>query len=129
MAASGYGDAEPNGNAGSTDLGLTTFGGGALAFVGTSAFNQAAGEFPATPDGGPANRYAAGTFVFEPDNPDPRLTIQPTDSGVRLEWVVPAGSLERSLTLLPGSWQLVPSAATGVVVPRDTPHGFFRITQ
>jgi hypothetical protein len=129
MAVSGYGAEEQNGNAGAVDLGLTTFGGAMLTFVGTSSYSLAANSFPDTADGGPANRYAAGTFAFEPDLPDPRLTIQPSGNGVQLDWVAPAGSLERSPSLAPGAWQLVPSATTGVVVPRTGAQEFFRITQ
>ncbi len=65
MTASGYGDGEPNGNQGSADLGLTTDDGQAsISFVGGGRFGSAPDAFPDTVDGGPENRYAAGTFVF-----------------------------------------------------------------
>lgn len=44
---------------------LQTFGGGSLVFVGASRYGSA-GTFPATVDTGPVNRYAGGTFAFEP---------------------------------------------------------------
>jgi len=62
IVAEGYGGGEQNGNSGSPIW--TMDGGGRIAFVGSSRFG-AAGAFPATPDGGPANRYATGTFAFD----------------------------------------------------------------
>ncbi len=67
IAADGYGPGEPNGNQGSTPLGLATQdGGGAIVFVGGGRFGAAPGGFPDAVDGGPADRYAAGTFAFHP---------------------------------------------------------------
>jgi len=63
IVAKGYGTGEPNGNSG-TPTWQTFSGGGALSFVGTSRFGAVADTFPGTPDGGPANRYATGTFQF-----------------------------------------------------------------
>jgi hypothetical protein len=40
--------------------------GGALAFVGNGRYNNFDPGFPATPDKGPANAYAAGTFLARP---------------------------------------------------------------
>jgi hypothetical protein len=65
IAADGYGPTELNGNQGAGPLGLVTHdGGGALSFVGGGRFGASPGTFPDTVDGGPADRYAAGTFVF-----------------------------------------------------------------
>ncbi len=76
MVAAGYGVGELNGNQGVGPLVLTTDNGNcSVNFVGTGRFGPAAspGDFPGTPDGGPANRYAAGTFVFQPqEQPQPR---------------------------------------------------------
>jgi len=69
IVAEGYSAAEPNGNQGSGSLGLTTnSAGGAISFVGGGRFDGTVtpGTFPANIDGGPANRYAAGTFNFAP---------------------------------------------------------------
>lgn len=44
---------------------LQVFDGGSLLFVGASRYGSA-GSFPTTVDSGPANRYAGGTFAFEP---------------------------------------------------------------
>ena len=67
MVAYGYGASERNANQGVAELeGLDIdTAGGAIQFVGTSRFGTA-GQFPTTADGGPANRYAAGTFKFSP---------------------------------------------------------------
>jgi Lamin Tail Domain/CotH kinase protein len=58
--AYGFTAAERNGNG----LTVTASGGGALSFVGPSRYGASAGAFPATPDGGPATRYCAGSFRF-----------------------------------------------------------------
>ncbi len=64
IVAHGYGGGESNGNQGSVDLGLTTDSGdSSLRFVGLSRFG-APGDWPVNVDGGPADRYAAGTFKF-----------------------------------------------------------------
>ncbi len=78
ILAWGYGSGERNGNLGiaTSDPWETQSGGGALSFVGT-ARPGGAGAFPTGADGGPANRYAAGTFKFAgPDDPLPRASLQ-----------------------------------------------------
>lgn len=62
MVADGFGATERNGN--QPQSGNTDNGGGAISFVGTGRYAGAAGVFPTTIDGGPANRYRAGTFAF-----------------------------------------------------------------
>ncbi len=81
VSASGYGLGELLANAGfgggfPIDRQLND-GGGLLEFVGTSRFGVAAGNFPGSPDGGPADRYAAGTFGFRPASviPEPGVSI------------------------------------------------------
>lgn len=69
IVASGYGPAERNGNLGAGSPGEpweTRSGGDLLRFVGAARYGTA-GIFPRTVDGGPANRYAAGTFRFAGD--------------------------------------------------------------
>jgi hypothetical protein len=62
MVAYGYSAAEPNGNSsGSRGAWSTRDGGGLLRFTGGGRYGEAA-QFPATADGGPADRYAAGTM-------------------------------------------------------------------
>lgn len=64
MVAHGYGAEENNGNQGSVDLNTSTDSGdGALRFVGGARYGDA-GAWPVSNDGGPADRYAAGTFKF-----------------------------------------------------------------
>jgi hypothetical protein len=67
IEAEGYGSGEPNGN--SLNAWTTDSGGGAIAFVGSGRWAPTPGVFPFIVDGGPANRYAAGTFVFQPALP------------------------------------------------------------
>jgi hypothetical protein len=65
IVAEGYGAVEPNGNQGVGPLTLSTNDdSGSILFVGGGRFGANPGEFPASVDGGPANRYAAGTFEF-----------------------------------------------------------------
>jgi len=129
MVASGYGAEEPNGNTGALDLGLVTFDGSCLRFVGTSSYGLDPSGYADTPDGGPAHRYAAGTFVFVPDVPPAGLTIGATASGFLLNWTDLEGTLEQSPNLGPDSWQLVPKAAPGIEVPASGLQSFFRLSR
>jgi hypothetical protein len=69
IVAYNYGTTEPNGNSNAFASSAQT-GGGALEFVGTSRYgggsapSSPAASWPGTPDGGPAARYAAGSFRF-----------------------------------------------------------------
>ena len=129
IVTSGYGAAEPNGNVGSTNLGLSTFGGACLHFVGTSRYGLDPSGMATEPDGGPANRYAAGTFAFEPNLPPSGLAISLAPEGVRLVWSDPDGSLEATSDLANGPWELLPAAASGLVLPAAAPGRFFRLTR
>ncbi|MEX2186066.1 MAG: lamin tail domain-containing protein [Pirellulales bacterium] len=68
VVAYGYSAAEPNGNegvAGPTAAQKTLDSAdGKISFVGGGRFGTA-GQFPSTPDMGPANRYSAGTLAIE----------------------------------------------------------------
>lgn len=67
IVADGFSDSDRNGNAGSGGTGPTIdTGSGLIAFTGTSRYGAAntALFFPNIADGGPANRYDAGTFRF-----------------------------------------------------------------
>jgi hypothetical protein len=129
IVASGYGPEEQNGNAGALDLGLTTFGGACLQFVGTSSYGLDPAGYADTPDAGPANRYAAGTFAFVPDVPPGGLTIAPSPGGVTISWTDPEGTLEQSASLAPASWQLVPQATPGIQLPVGPNPLFFRLSR
>ena len=67
IVASGYGPFEMNGNTnGGAPSWYTDDGGGLISFVGKGRFGAAntPGAYPMTVDGGPVNRYAAGTFIY-----------------------------------------------------------------
>ncbi|MBN1422528.1 MAG: hypothetical protein JXP34_27370 [Planctomycetes bacterium] len=69
IVAAGYGFGEQNGNQGDVDLGTETNDGGCLiAFVGGGRWGpaDAPDSFPANIDGGPPDRFLAGTFEFRP---------------------------------------------------------------
>ncbi len=80
IAADGYNGSELLGNG---IAGRTTDGGGALEFVGLGRWLATPG-FPTNIDGGPANRYAAGSFMFEnvPDAAGPANALQAPDGTV-----------------------------------------------
>lgn len=69
IVAYNYGAGEPNGNSNAFDSSAQS-GDGALEFVGSSRYgggsapSSPAASWPGTPDGGPAARYAAGSFIF-----------------------------------------------------------------
>ena len=74
IVAWGYGDAELNGNAGGLTAAWTiNDGGGSITFDGGGRFGNP-GAWPANLDGGPVNRYAAGTFKFTAAPADLRRT-------------------------------------------------------
>jgi len=74
MVAYGYSASEMNGNLGVGAANWTTDGGtgNSIQFVGGSRWGATGGAFPGTGDGGPANRYAAGTFQYF-DGSDPLI--------------------------------------------------------
>ena len=73
IVATGYGAGESNINASgqpASDFGMSTNDAdGAITFVGGSRWGPA-GAFPPNADGGPAQRYGAGTFKVAPPVPD-----------------------------------------------------------
>jgi hypothetical protein len=67
MVASGYGATEPNGNGfGGNVIWYTDDGGGLISFVGGGRYGDPnhPSAWPIYIDGGPPNRYAAGTFIY-----------------------------------------------------------------
>ena len=86
VVAEGYGAGERNGNVGTgSTAGTTNTGGGLISFVG-NARHGTSGLFPTNIDGGPANRYHAGTFDFIATTASPPV---PTDA---VAYIVPAGT-------------------------------------
>jgi len=99
IVAEGYGAGDLLPNGGAIPITWTTDDGGCLIeFVGGGRWGDA-GSYPATVDPGPANRYAAGTFEFEPfdgpvllpPTPPSGLTIAAGDGEVLLGWSASAG--------------------------------------
>ncbi len=64
VVVEGYNAAEMLFNSGGAAGESVMNGSGLINFVGSSRFGTA-GSYPGTPDGGPANRYLAGTFGFQ----------------------------------------------------------------
>jgi hypothetical protein len=67
----GYSDSDKDGNLGYNDgliPSIMDSGGGLISFVGLARYSAlgTGGVYPTMPDGGPANRYYAGTFAFVP---------------------------------------------------------------
>jgi len=128
IVASGYGAQEPNGN--SPIQGLTTFSGACLRFVGKSDYSEDPNAMADSPDGGPANRYAAGTFAFEPDLPPTGLSILLNAAGtVRVNWTDASGVLECTTDLEQGPWDMVPGATPGLILQSNQSKEFFRLTR
>jgi hypothetical protein len=126
IVAWGYGADEQNYNQGAGAGDLTTFDGGSLIFVGPSRYGNA-GEYPGTLDGGPVNRYGAGTFVFDLAAEAPRLSISVDTNGIKINWSG-SGVLEKT-TALGTAWQPVTGATPGGVIPIETGNAFYRLRQ
>jgi hypothetical protein len=93
-------------------------------------YSEDPGVMANNPDGGPANRYAAGTFAFEPDLPPTGLSILLNGAGtVRVNWTDASGVLERTTDLELGPWEMVPGATTGLLLPVNQSKEFFRLTR
>jgi hypothetical protein len=76
IVASGYGGIEQNGNTnGGNPVWYTDDGGGLISFVGGGRFGNPSDPtaYPKSIDGGPPNRYAAGTFIFNATGGDAAL--------------------------------------------------------
>jgi fibronectin type 3 domain-containing protein len=125
MAASGYGGDERNGNG--VDGRSLFSAGGSLEFVGLSAYAVDPAAYPGTVDAGPANRYAAGTFYFEPAAEAPRVGIARSGSQVVIQWTG-AGVLQSS-PAVSGPWTAVAGAVSGVQVPTSGAAAFYRVQQ
>ena len=94
-AGYGYDGNNRNGNIGTGNAKVwTTDDSGALGFTGGGRYGpNSPGGFPTTLDGGPADRYAAGTFEFKTVPPTPLIVSAPTNMFVR-----PATSVTNSVT-------------------------------
>lgn len=126
IAVSGYGSDERYFDNAANLPEMQTFSGGSLLFVGSGRYG-AAGQFPDTQDVGPVNRYAAGTFYFEPLAEAPRISISLTGQKVKLAWTG-GGKLE-SAPESTGPWTEVPGAVSGVEIPVEGNRQFYRVRQ
>lgn len=107
---------------------LSTFDGGSIVFVGTGRWGDA-GAFPGGEDGGPANRYAAGTFYFEPlEMEEAVLSISLSDGVVTLDWTG-GGTLESAPTATGSVWTPVEGATPGMQITPTEAAQFFRVRQ
>ncbi|MCI0537074.1 MAG: hypothetical protein L0Z50_17805, partial [Verrucomicrobiales bacterium] len=92
IVAEGYGAEERLRNTGIGGGVIWTLndGKGSIQFVGNSRYGTVAGEYPGTVDGGPAARYAAGTFEFETTPPElpgkPLISLKPADKQITISW-------------------------------------------
>lgn len=131
MVAWGYGAEEQLFNTGGrpADVALlSTFDGGSIVFVGTGRWGEA-GAFPGGADGGPANRYAAGAFYFEPlEMEEVVLSIGVYDGAVALDWSG-GGILESAPAATGAAWTRVDGAAPGMEITPTEAAQFFRVRQ
>ena len=79
VVAVGFSSQDPNGNSGYPGgVGATEDASGLLTYTGSGRFDAGQTDsliFPTTVDGGPANRYDAGTFEFSAATPEPASFI------------------------------------------------------
>lgn len=130
IVASGYGEGERLFNSGNRpdDVALLgTFDGGSLLFVGTASYSATPGAYPDVADGGPANRFGAGTFEFEPAAESPTITITRSENTVQISWTG-SGALQ-SAPSVDGPWTGVPEATSGMELPTGESAAYFRISQ
>lgn len=126
VVASGYGSDERDGNRGAGQIEFSTFDGGSLRFVGLARWGDNPDAFPEIIDGGPADRYAAGNFMFEPVVPAPRISVVRQSSGdLTVEWFG-LGFLSRSSSL-DGPWTLVPESGGSLSGQGVEPAGFYQL--
>jgi hypothetical protein len=125
IAASGYGGDERNGNG--VDGRSTFSAAGSIEFVGGGRYHVDPAAFPDTVDAGPANRYAAGTFFFEPSAAGPQLAVSRTETGFVITWSG-GGALE-SATTITGPFSPVEGGASGSVLQPTGAAGFYRVRQ
>ena len=119
IAAYGYGSGEPLANSGEPVVPqppapVVNNSGGSLQFVGQSRFGTTLGLFPGSLDGGPAARYYAGNFLYNPPAFDGVLKIEVDRASGRINLInrtaAPVNILGYSITspfgaLKPGEWR------------------------
>lgn len=130
IVASGYGAGERVGNKGvpsSEEMILELFGGGCLRFVGLSRFGDDPNGFPEIRDGGPADRYAAGTFYFEPFTPAlSPLTIQRASNGTTIQLTWTGSAQLESAPGVDGPWKTI-AGQSGIAIEPEATAQFYRL--
>lgn len=107
---------------------LQTFDGASLTFVGLGRWAATPGAFPDTADGGPANRYAAGTFYFEPITLEPpTLSIAFAAGKITVTWT--NGGKLYAASEVNGPWTEVTGAVSGYETTPTPARGFYRVQQ
>jgi hypothetical protein len=103
--------------------------GGSITFVGTGRYGLTPEAFPEVADGGPYNRYAAGTFYFEPATitQGPTLTIARAGARVTISWTG-GGTLETASTVA-GPWTTVTGGGSGTPIDANASAAFYRVKQ
>lgn len=128
ITASGYGETERDGNTfGAPATKWELYTGGSLRFVGRSRWGENPDNFPQIIDGGPVNRYAAGTFFFEPVALNPTLTIARVGNGVEIRW--PSAGILESAAQPQGPWTVVEGATSGITLEPASGAQYFRLRQ
>ena len=130
IVASGYGAGEQLFNTGNLPENvalLKTFDGGSIVFTGASRWSNTPETFPTTIDQGPANRYAAGTFYFEPMATvvQPVLSISFAAGKLSVLWTG-SGTLQ-SAPDLNGPWNDVAGASSGSTLSTAANRAFYRL--
>lgn len=130
IAASGYGLDERLYNNAQAIPERLTYDGGSLLFVGSGRYGEA-GQFPTTPDGGSLpNRYAAGTFYFEPvdEVPATRLNVSALTAGkFTITWS--GASVLQAAPDLTGTWADLAEARSGIEIAPSENRRFYRLRQ
>lgn len=125
IVASGYGADEREANRGLGSFEQELFTGGCLEFVGRSRWGEDPEAFPQIIDGGPADRYATGTFRFEPASEESRISIARDGVGARVSWTG-VGVLQRAASVA-GPWDTVAGAISGGRIAAEESPQFFRV--
>jgi hypothetical protein len=130
IAASGYGPDERLYNSASSIPQRLTYDGGSLLFVGSGRYGGA-GQFPATPDGDSLpNRYAAGTFYFEPVDEVPAVRLNVTGLTAGKFTITWSGSgVLQAAPDLSGTWADLTGASSGIEITPSENRRFFRLRQ
>lgn len=126
IVASGYGTDERDGNRGAGQIEFSTFDGGCLRFVGLARWGDNPDAFPEIIDGGPADRYAAGNFRFEPLDGASRISAgRDANGSVAVDWLG-LGFLSQADSMQ-GPWTLVLDAGGSLSVVPEQPRRFFQL--